>query len=113
MISDTIQTCLADWRFARGIRPRYAVSSWQCLQNVWAARKKLDGRCDYRKSAGNPSKRSLSQAVCRRESWVTNSTSPALTGKLRVSGKQKLSMKRVASERWSSSFLNYVYGVGV
>ena len=30
------------------------------LLNVWATRKKLDGRCDYRKEQGNSPKRSLS-----------------------------------------------------
>ena len=39
--------------------------------NVWATRKKLDGRCDYRKSWENLSKRSLSLDEYGREQGVT------------------------------------------
>ena len=62
------------------------------LQNVWAARKKLDGRCDYRKSWEILSKRSFSQYQCRQEYWVTSGTSSALAVRLWVAGKQKLSV---------------------
>ena len=62
--------------------------------NVWAARKKLDGRCDYRKRWENLSKRSFSQQECRQEGWVTNGTATAQTIRLWVTGKQKLSKMR-------------------
>ncbi len=40
-------------------------------KSVWATRKKLDGRCDYRKRKGNPSKRSLSPQGAGREILAT------------------------------------------
>ena len=41
------------------------------LLNVWATRKKSDGRCDYRKEQGNSPKRSLSPQSAGREILVT------------------------------------------
>lgn len=56
---------------------------------VRATRKKLDGRCENRKSKGNHSKRSYSLNRCKRDFGVIQRIDTALTDKLRVSGKQK------------------------
>ena len=56
---------------------------------VRVTRKKLDSRCDYRKSLGNHSKRSLSLNRCKQDFGVIQRIDTALTDKLRVAGKQK------------------------
>lgn len=60
--------------------------------NVWATRKKLDGRCEVRKSKGNRSKRSFSGQRCTQELGVIHRIATALTGKLRVCGKHESSL---------------------
>ena len=74
--------------------------------NVWATRKKLDGRCEYRKSQGNLSKCSFSRR-CLQDCGAIHSIATALTGKLRVTGKQKSSLAGGSQQVWLSPALIY------
>ena len=96
MKSDTIKFRLAN---RMGNRTPFAN-----LLDVWATRKKLDGRCEVRKSKGNLSKRSFSRR-CLQDCGVIHSIATALTGKLRVTGKQKSSLAGGSQQVWLSPAL--------